>query len=737
MLWTARILRLLGLVLLVTGEVLAQEASDSGAIPTVEEITARLRGSVVTIKAGGGSGRGEGIGSGFVVSADGLVATNHHVIGTGRRVKVIFDGGEEYDAVAVHASDRKFDLAVVRIESAPDHDLMPLEMGDASALEQGGTVLAFGNPQGFRFSVVSGVVSAWREVEGREMMQLAIPVEQGNSGGPVVDQWGRVHGILTMKSAITNNLGFAVKAADLERLLEAPNPVAMDDWLHIGQLDEARWTTVMGGRWSERGGVVKVEGAGTGFGGRALCLANDQPQEDVYEVALDVRLDNEAGAAGIAFCADGGDLHYGFYPTGGQLRLTRFNGPVVYSWTILEQGEHSAYREGDWNRLRVRIEPERIQCFVNNVLAFDSPDAGLVREGQVGFCKFRGTEAEFRGFRVGKNLARPVNADLEKRIASKARLLQLNDTERPAELSNLVVPLSQEPDAGAALLEDRIRILQESVEELQGLQQQARHRQVARELIAELNKPEPSLARAALLVAKLDHPDLDVEAYDQEIEQMVAGVRELIGEDGDALPILGKFLFEKQGFHGSRFDYHNPSNSHLNSVIDDREGLPITLSILFIEIAERLGIEGVHGLPLPTHFMVGHRPEGGRLRIIDAFAGGAILSRIEAEELVAANTGVYPEPKHFRPARTRDIVQRVIRNLVNVNLDTDRPIEALPYLDLILAIIPNSHPERFSRAFLRYRADDQDGARQDIETLLEARPEGMDLRQLRSLLERM
>ena len=108
-------------------------------------------------------------------------------------------------------------------------------------LAQGEPVVVMGNPQGLKHSVVSGVLSGTREIDGRNMMQLAIPVEPGNSGGPVLDMQGRVLGIVTMKSLVTENLGFAVSVSDLKPLLDKPNPVPIDRWLTIGAIDRAQW----------------------------------------------------------------------------------------------------------------------------------------------------------------------------------------------------------------------------------------------------------------------------------------------------------------------------------------------------------------------------------------------------------------------------------------------------------------------------------------------------------------
>src|SRR5439155_11798783 len=119
--------------------------------------------------------------------------------------------------------------------------LAALPLGDSDTLEQGQQVVAIGNPHGLTHSVVAWVVSGRREIEGRKMIQLAIPIEPGNSGGPLLDMQGRVHGILTLKSVVTANLGFAVAVNDLKPMLAKPNPVPMERWLTLGTLDPAEW----------------------------------------------------------------------------------------------------------------------------------------------------------------------------------------------------------------------------------------------------------------------------------------------------------------------------------------------------------------------------------------------------------------------------------------------------------------------------------------------------------------
>src|SRR5207253_5133564 len=121
-------------------------------------------------------------------------------------------------------------------------------------LNQSTALVEMSNPLGLERSIVQGVVSAKRDFDGVEMIQLAIPIEPGNSGGPLLDLQGRVHGLLTLKSAITPNLGFAMPVNALKSLLKKPNPVPMERWLTIATLNRQEWTPLFGARWTQKGG---------------------------------------------------------------------------------------------------------------------------------------------------------------------------------------------------------------------------------------------------------------------------------------------------------------------------------------------------------------------------------------------------------------------------------------------------------------------------------------------------
>jgi regulator of sirC expression with transglutaminase-like and TPR domain len=698
---------------------------------SVEALTAGARESIVVVTQFGRDQKEEGVGAGFVISDDGLVATSLHVIGEGRPIRVRLAGGRLVEATEVFASDRKLDLAIIRVDAGK---LRPLRLGDSDKLKQGAPVVAIGNPLGLEHSVVQGVLSARREFEGIEMLQLAIPIEPGNSGGPLLDLQGRVHGILTLKSAMTPNLGFAMPVNLLKVLLERPNPVPMSRWISIGALNPREWTVHFGGLWKRRGGNITVEGAGRGFGGRSLCLAKAPVPSRPFEIAVEVKLDDESGAAGLVFGGDSGDRHYGFYPSAGQLRLTRFDGPDVFSWNVLRQVPSPHYHRGGWNRLRVRVEDEVVRCFVNDELICEGP-VGDWAGTAVGLAKFRDTRAEFKGFQVSTN-SLALSGELQPRLPVDlaGQLARLGSPSK-----DLIDSLRPHVDAARIELASRADQLERQAAELRKIASSLHRQNVQTQIVAALDRPEAQidLFYSALLIAKHDYPDLDMAAYQRQFSELSRELMQSLpaGADDEAkLSALREFLFTQNGFHGSRTDYYNRANSYINRVLDDREGLPITLSILFLELARAIGLEDVSGAPLPGHFMVQYSPKKGTPKLIDVFDGGRMVSRSEAQEKVMEATGNGFRDEHLKPASKREIIVRMLRNLQSIAERSSEGTDALHYADMLVAVSPEP-TERLARVRLRLERGDGKGAQEDLKWLIDAQSPGLDLDRLTELYE--
>ena len=706
-----------------------------------KNLASLIKPSVVVIESVDRNGYEGGRGTGFVVREDGVIATNFHVIGEHRDFSIRFSDGRTFRPRSILAIDRDRDLALVKIDAKK---LPVLKLGNSRDLIPGQAVLSIGNPLGYEHSVSRGVIAAIRELEfgdGRPMVQVAIPIEPGSSGSPALDLNGNVIAILSIKSG--GAMGFGVPVNELKRLLGETNPIPMQKWLTIGALDELEWKPVMNGSWKQRAGIITASGLGNGFGGRMLCLNQTKFPDLPFEIEVEVQLEDESGAAGLVFHADGKDRHFGFYPTNGSLRLTRFEGPNVFSWTILQTISSDAYKFNKWNRLRVRLEENgRLICSVNDEVVIDLLDHGL-DSGQVGLCKFREPTARFRFFRISKRFPQSkVTPAFSNQVRKLVRPLLHRDSLDPREVDELVNMGNPTPQA----LRDHAMDLEKKAKEIKRLANEVRERLVIEELAKSLRNEERGtvdLLRSALLIARLDNENFDLDSYLEKADRLANKIKKSFGKSSsgeEKLIVLVRQLFDEMGFHGSTLDYHHRSNSYMNEVMDDREGLPITLSILLIELANRLDLP-VSGLGLPGHFMAIYRedipvensdkPKAKEL-LIDSF-GGKIVSREEASRI----TGVPLKEEDFEPVSHRDIITRMLRNLIQSAEREEDSLARLRYVDAIIAIDPDDRYTRAMRAMIHYGEGRFTDALIDIEFLIEKNPNAPELDPLKVLRRRL
>ena len=711
---------------------------------TVAEIAKQAKPAVVVITYEGGEGRGGGLGTGFIISADGLIATNFHVIDHSRPLSVHTVEGQSLQVLEIHALDKQADLAILRVSAK---DLPMLELADAAQVEVGSPIVALGNPLGLKHSVVAGVISAFREVEGVQRQQIAMPVEPGNSGGPVLNMHGKVVGIVSLKSLAAENIAFAIPADKLKALLEKPDPISIDQWVKTNLVSAAEWTPLFGAVWRQRGGKILAEEMGEGFGGRALCLSTVEPPPLPFELAVSVKLDDESGAAGLAFHADGGNLHYGFYPTNGKLRLSRFDGPDVFQWKVLEEKTSEHYRPGEWNNLKARIEKGKLLCYVNDQLVIESTDDKL-KAGKAGLAKFRQTKAQFQRFEIAASVpARRASAEISTKVAQQVeRLPRLN-----AMTPDALLPLAETPAESVRQLREKAREQRRRAGELERLAGDVRLAEITAQLAALVDpqREKVDLLRAALTIARLDDEDLEAEAYIRQVDRMAAEIRGKLPKNeaataAEKLAALNQFLFKDQHYRGSKANYYSRANSHLGRVIDDREGIPITLSVLYMELGSRLGLK-IEGVGLPSHFVVRHLPQQGSPQLIDVYGGGLPITRDEADQIVRQNTGEALTSEQEKPTNEKQILLRMLHNLLSIAEHPPRGEQnekgpdqesMLRYLEAMLAIDPELIRERGLRAVLRYETGREAAAIADLDWFLEKKPAGLDLEQIRELQER-
>ena len=176
----------------------------------LQSAVARVRDSVVTLNAD------SQVGTGFVVAAGGEVLTCAHVIAGAKQIKATLANGEEISAQVV-ASDEGRDLALLKLERS---GLPPVVFGDAAHLQPGASVAAVGASLGLPDSVTRGVVSAVdRDLNGRKYLQIDAALNEGNSGGPVINERGEVVGVATATVKAADNVGFAIPSEPARQFL--------------------------------------------------------------------------------------------------------------------------------------------------------------------------------------------------------------------------------------------------------------------------------------------------------------------------------------------------------------------------------------------------------------------------------------------------------------------------------------------------------------------------------------
>jgi len=199
--------------------------------------------------------------------------------------------------------------------------------------------------------------------------------------------------------------------------------------------------------------------------------------------------------------------------------------------------------------------------------------------------------------------------------------------------------------------------------------------------------PEIDLAAAALAIARIEYPDLSPEPALARLDNLAARSRaSKAGTAPHALERLRDFLFEEEEFRGNAHDYYDPRNSCLNDVLERRLGIPITLSVLTMEVGRRVGLDIV-GIGLPGHFCVGARVEG-ELVVLDPFGGGRVLARAEAEAVASRAVGrsVTLTDAHFAPTAKPQIVVRMLRNLQSIYGRREDWQKALAVIDRLLVV---------------------------------------------------
>src|SRR5215470_5545283 len=201
------------------------------------------------------------------------------------------------------------------------------------------------------------------------------------------------------------------------------------------------------------------------------------------------------------------------------------------------------------------------------------------------------------------------------------------------------------------------------------------------------------LAEAVLLIAKVAYPDLDVASYLRRIDDLARGLRARVPEDvgaGDLIVGLNRYLFEEHGFAPNVEDYYDPRNSFLNDVLERRVGIPISLSVLYMEVGTRVGLP-LQGVSFPGHFLVKCQVDAGTI-ILDPYCGGVSLSLQDLQQRLREARGGEVSRAIIAgmlvAANKKEILARMLRNLKAIYVDKQQHARALSIIDWIVALRP-------------------------------------------------
>jgi len=239
------------------------------------------------------------------------------------------------------------------------------------------------------------------------------------------------------------------------------------------------------------------------------------------------------------------------------------------------------------------------------------------------------------------------------------------------------------------------------------------------------------LARSALLIAAEEYPALDIARYLARLDELAREVAPRLlpaRTAAERVAVLNRFLFAERGFAGNREHYEDPRNSFLNEVLDRCAGIPITLSLVYMEVARRAGVE-VDGVSFPGHFLVkhGHRDQQGKedLIVVDAFCG-AVLTREECQVRLAAMLGAAAQLRpelHLRKASAREILVRLLGNLKLLYVRSADFGRALACCERILLVAPDAPHELRDRGLVYEKLECFGAASADLERFLALAPD--------------
>jgi regulator of sirC expression with transglutaminase-like and TPR domain len=257
--------------------------------------------------------------------------------------------------------------------------------------------------------------------------------------------------------------------------------------------------------------------------------------------------------------------------------------------------------------------------------------------------------------------------------------------------------------------------------------------------LAEADDEQVPLLGCALLIARDEYPDLDVAACLAQVEAHAASLRPVVDALDDAplkMQAINRRLFEELGYAGNHDEYYDPRNSYLNMVLNRRLGNPISLAVIQMEVARRLGVP-LDGISFPGHFLV-RLPVGDGMLVMDPFNRGRPLGTEELRRRAKPHFGdEVPDDALFdilSPAPNRAILMRILRNLHALYVGNGDWARAVRCMDRVLSLLPDNAEALRDRGTGYAEMGHVSGAARDLGEYLQRWPDAGDADEVRGLL---
>ena len=246
------------------------------------------------------------------------------------------------------------------------------------------------------------------------------------------------------------------------------------------------------------------------------------------------------------------------------------------------------------------------------------------------------------------------------------------------------------------------------------------------------------LGRAALAIARQEYPDLKIDDYLTQLDRLAQAVELRMGDEKNPYRIiaaLNTVLFKEQGFQGNRSEYYDPKNSFLNDVIIRKKGIPISLSVIYMEVARRVGLS-LEGVGFPGHFLVKY-DDGDIEILIDVFNDGEVRAREDLNQMLQQlyRGQVSYQPGFVTALGKRDILRRMLNNLKWIYLERGEPLKTLSILDQLVILNPSSVSEIRDRGLLYITLERYAQALEDLESYLRLAPKADDAAMVKTQIE--